>query len=81
MSSCPASVRGALGAAIAIDAGHVTVKDEAALASPLMDGLVRLAVFGDEAEKEWARWVIWEAARGRHLPGVHPRVLHGAWPR
>lgn len=73
MSSCPASVRGALGAAIAIDAGHVTVKDEAALASPLMDGLVRLAVFGDEAEKEWARWVIWEAARA---VGTYPASIH-----
>ncbi len=73
MSSCPASVRSALGAAIAIDAGHVSVTNEAALASPLMDGLVRLAVFGDEAEREWARWVIWEAARavGTYSASIH----------
>jgi len=73
MSSCPASVRSALGAAITIDDGQVAVKDITALASPLMDGLVRLAVFGDEAEKEWARWVIWEAARavGTFSASIH----------
>ncbi len=73
MSSAPASLRSALGAAISIDGGTVTIKDEAALASPLMDGIVRLAVFGDEAEKEWARWVIWEAARrvGTYSASIH----------
>ena len=73
MSSCPASVRSAVGAAIAIDAGRLTVKDEAALKSPMMDTLVRLAVFGDAAEKDWARWVIWEAARavGTYSASIH----------
>ncbi len=73
MSACPASVRSALGAALSIDNGRLSVKDEAALAGPLMDGLVRLAVFGSEAEKEWARWVIWEAARavGTHSASIH----------
>jgi fructose-bisphosphate aldolase class II len=73
MSSAPASVRSALGSAVVIDGGTLTVKDEAALASPLMDGLVRLAVFGTEAEKEWARWVIWETARavGTYSASIH----------
>ena len=73
MTDAPASVRQALGAAISIDAGHVTVKDPAALATPLMDALVRLAVFGNDAEKEWARWVIWESGRS---VGVHSASIH-----
>lgn len=73
MSHAPESVRRALGAAISIDAGRLSVKDEAKLASPLMDELVRLAVFGDAAEKDWARWVIWEAARavGTYSASIH----------
>src|SRR6185436_2523293 len=39
---------------------RVTVKQDGALASPAMDRLVRAAVFGDRAEKEHARWLIWE---------------------
>lgn len=73
MSDCPRSVREALGAAVVIDASGVTVKDPAALASPQMDTLVRLAVFGSEAEQEWARWVIWEAGRsvGTFSASIH----------
>lgn len=73
MSACPASVQKVLGAAISIDAGGLTVRDAAALASPMMDALVRLAVFGDEAEREWARWVIWEAGRavGTSSASIH----------
>jgi fructose-bisphosphate aldolase class II len=63
MSDAPASVRRAIGAAISIDAGTLSVKDAAALASPMMDTLVRFAVFGDAAEKDWARWAIWESGR------------------
>ena len=73
MSHAPESVRRTLGAAISIDAGQLSVKDAASLASPLMDDLVRLAVFGDAAEKDWARWVIWEAARavGTYSASIH----------
>ena len=74
MSTAPASVRRALGAAISIDAGQLSVKDAAQLASPLMDDLVRLAVFGDAVEKDWARWVIWEAARA---VGTYAASIHG----
>jgi hypothetical protein len=73
MSAPPASVVRALGAAATIAAGRLTVKDEAALASPLMDGLVRLAVFGDDGEREWARWAIWEAGRA---VGTFPASIH-----
>lgn len=73
MSDCPRSVHEALGAAVVIDASGVTVKDPAALATPPMDTLVRLAVFGSEAEQEWARWVIWEAGRsvGTFSASIH----------
>ncbi len=73
MSNAPESVRRALGAAISIHAGQLSVTDAAQLASPLMDDLVRLAVFGDPLEKEWARWVIWEAARavGTYSASIH----------
>jgi fructose-bisphosphate aldolase class II len=63
MSDCPASIRQALGAAVTLETGGVAVRDAGALASPLMDRLVRLAVFGNAAEQEWAQWVIWEAGR------------------
>jgi len=63
MSDCPATLRRALGGAVTIDAGRLTVKDAAALASPMMDAVVRLAVFGSAEERDWARWAIWEAAR------------------
>ena len=73
MSHAPESVRRALGAAISIEAGQLSVKDATQLASPLMDDLVRLAVFGADAEKDWARWVIWEAARavGTYSASIH----------
>ena len=73
MSSIPASVQAALGSALRITADRVEVVDAAPLASPALDGLVRLAVFGDAAEKAWARWVIWEAARavGTFSASIH----------
>lgn len=73
MTDAPTSVRQVLRAAVAIDGGRLTVKDPAALASPMMDDLVRLAVFGDVEEKEWARWAIWEAARalGTYSASIH----------
>ena len=73
MSVAPASVERALSAAATIAAGKLTVHHEGALASPLMDGLVSLAVFGDEPEREWARWAIWEAARavGTFSASIH----------
>ncbi len=73
MSICPASVVSALGAAATIADGRFTLKDEAALSSPMMDALVRLAVFGDATEQDWARWAIWEAGRavGTFSASIH----------
>lgn len=73
MPDAPAALRRALGAAVSIDAGRLTVKDASALASPMMDALVRLAVFGSAHEKDWARWAIWESARsvGTFSASIH----------
>jgi len=73
MSTVPASVVQVLGAAATIAKHQLTVHDEAALASPMMDALVRLAVFGDTTEQDWARWAIWEAGRA---VGVYSASIH-----
>ena len=59
--------------AIEVRDGRVVVLDEAKLASPLMDELVRAAVFGSDEAKEHARWVIWEA--GQQV-GVRAASIH-----
>lgn len=59
--------------AVTVRDGHVTVVDEAALATERMDDLVRQAVFGDGQEREVARWVIWEAGQA---VGVRPASIH-----
>lgn len=73
MSKVPAHVTQTLGAAAAIANGTFTLKDEAALAGPMMDALVRLAVFGNTDEQDWARWAIWECGRavGTYSASIH----------
>lgn len=63
MTSVSSTVASTLGAAASIANGKLTLHDEAALSGPMMDALVRLAVFGDTNEQDWARWAIWESAR------------------
>jgi fructose-bisphosphate aldolase, class II len=48
------------GGDVVVKDGRVAVRRDALLASAAMDRLVRAAVFGDSAEKEHARWLIWE---------------------
>ena len=73
MSQLPASVVTTLGGAATIAGGKLTLTDESALAGPMMDALVRLAVFGDAAEQDWARWAIWECGRavGTYSASIH----------
>jgi fructose-bisphosphate aldolase class II len=59
--------------AVTIDDGHVRINDEAALASPEMDALVRAAVFGDQDTRDNARWLIWEIGQ---IVGVVPSSIH-----
>ena len=61
------------GGAVTVQDGQVTVAEASRLASEHMDALVRQAVFGPDAEKEWARWVIWEL--GQRV-GVRPASIH-----
>jgi len=61
------------GDAIAVDARGVHVRRETALASDRMDGLVRDAVFGDDATRAEARWLLWELAQA---VGVRPASIH-----
>ena len=63
----------ALGGAVEISAGRVTVRDERALRGPHMDAVVRDAVFGDTATKERARWLIWEIGQA---VGVRSASIH-----
>ena len=62
-----------LNGAVLVREGLVSVVDEAPLATDQMDQLVRRAVFGTEAEREHARWVIWEIGQ---LVGVRPASIH-----
>jgi hypothetical protein len=61
------------GGAVTVQDGRVAVVREEALASEHMDALARQAVFGDDREREWARWVIWEV--GQQV-GVRPASIH-----
>ena len=62
-----------LGPAAVVENHRLVLKDPAAFASPRMDELVRLAVFGDADEKEWARWAIHELGQA---VGVRPASIH-----
>ena len=59
--------------AVSVLDGRVTVHDEAAIASPAMDKLAYTAVFGDQVDKDDARWLIWEIGQAI---GVQPWSIH-----
>ncbi len=61
------------GGAVTVDAGHVQLHDAAVLASPHMDAVVHQAVFGTEAEKSFARWLVWELGQS---VGVRAASIH-----
>jgi fructose/tagatose bisphosphate aldolase len=61
------------GGAVSVEGGRVQLHDPAALQSAHMDALVRKAVFGDESERETARWLLWELGQ---LAGVRPASIH-----
>lgn len=56
-----------------VPGGGVEVRDAAALMSPAMDQLVWQAVFGSSAEKDAARWLLWELGQAT---GVRPASIH-----
>ena len=61
------------GGAVSVIPGGVTVTDASKLRSPATDQLVWQAVFGDEAEREAARWLLWEIGQ---VQGVRPASIH-----
>jgi fructose/tagatose bisphosphate aldolase len=61
------------GGAVSLVDGHLQLHDPAALASPHMDALVHQAVFGTEAERELARWMVWELGQA---VGVRAASIH-----
>ena len=61
------------GSAVTVHDGQVTVSRDTVLATPAMDSLARLAVFGDADERDRARWLIWELGQA---VGVRPASIH-----
>jgi len=61
------------GSDVAVRDGRLALSRPRGLAAPPMDTLVRLAVFGDEGEREHARWLIWELAQEA---GVRAASIH-----
>jgi fructose-bisphosphate aldolase, class II len=61
------------GDAVEIHEDRVSVRREQALASEKMDHLVRTAVFGDPAAREYSRWLIWEIGQA---VGVRAASIH-----
>lgn len=62
-----------LGGAVTIEGGKVRLADPKAVRSHHMDALVHKSVFGDEATRNFARWLIWELGQ---LTGVRPASIH-----
>ncbi|HEX6089034.1 MAG TPA: class II fructose-bisphosphate aldolase [Gemmatimonadales bacterium] len=61
------------GGGVSVIPGGVTVTDAAKLRGPATDRVVWQAVFGDEAEREAARWLLWEIGQ---VQGVRPASIH-----
>jgi fructose-bisphosphate aldolase, class II len=66
-------IRHPFGGSIAVGDDRVDVRDAARIASPAMDGLAYAAVFGDDGERDDARWLIWEIAQAL---AVRPSSIH-----
>jgi fructose/tagatose bisphosphate aldolase len=67
------SIDSLFGDAVAVRDNSVSVKNEKAIATDAMDKLVRSAVFGDEHERNYARWLIWEIGQA---VGVRAASIH-----
>jgi fructose/tagatose bisphosphate aldolase len=61
------------GGAVAADGAGIAVRDPAALRSPATDCLVHQAVFGDQDQRDAARWLLWELGQA---VGCRPASIH-----
>src|ERR1035437_5186548 len=59
-----------------IEGTALRIKDVSAIASPRMDELARLAVFGHESDRAWARWANWELGQA---VGVRSSSIHSLY--
>jgi len=64
------------GGAVRLTAGGVQVSDPARLQSAATDKLVWQAVFGSQAEKDAARWLLWELGQ---YTGARPASIQGIY--
>ncbi len=62
-----------LDGAVSVVDGRVDLKDPSVLKSSQMDALVHQAVFGKEADRHNARWLLWELGQ---IVGVRPASIH-----
>src|ERR1019366_9316998 len=62
-----------LAPAASIEGAALRIKDASAIASPCVDELARLAVFGGESERHWALWALGQAV------GVRPWSIHSLY--
>ncbi|HET9425053.1 MAG TPA: class II fructose-bisphosphate aldolase [Gemmatimonadaceae bacterium] len=67
------SIDSLFGDAVSVRGNAVTINRESALATDRMDTLARSAVFGDEHEQNYARWMIWELGQA---VGVRAASIH-----
>ena len=61
------------GGSVVASGPGVQIRDVSRVQSTATDRVVRQAVFGDEAEREAARWVLWELGQAT---GVRPASIH-----
>ena len=61
------------GGAVTVEGGRVQLHDAAVLTSAHMDALVHQAVFGNEGERIFARWLVWELGQ---TVGVRAASIH-----
>ena len=71
--SAPAISSALLADCVTVAGSAVTVTQPELLATDRMDAVVSAAVFGSDAEKEYARWLLWEV--GQQV-GVRPASIH-----
>ncbi|HEV8218199.1 MAG TPA: class II fructose-bisphosphate aldolase, partial [Gemmatimonadaceae bacterium] len=61
------------GGSVVVRDGKLSVPNPSSVAGPVMDRLVQAAVFGDQDERDHARWMIWEI--GQEV-GVRAASIH-----
>ncbi len=61
------------GGAVTVNDGRVQLHDASVLTSAHMDALVHQAVFGNEGERTFARWLVWELGQtvGLRAASIH----------